>query len=105
MYMFDNRITIADRKIWRSISAAMNTKPQVSHFQPVHVERHKQIQLGYNRRLYVRYRHKPSGAGRGNNTPFMFPPLTRTGEYEKESLRETIFRAKEIFEKPDSPSA
>lgn len=30
---------------------------------------------------------------------FMLPPLTRTGEYHKESLRETIYRAKEIFEK------
>ena len=35
--------------------------------------------------------------------PFMFPPLTRTGEYDKDSLRETIFRAKEHFEKKGQP--
>ena len=35
--------------------------------------------------------------------PFMFPPLTRTGEYDKDSLRETIFRAKDHFEKKGQP--
>lgn len=35
--------------------------------------------------------------------PFMFPPLTRTGKYEKESLRETIYKSKEIFEKAGQP--
>ncbi|MEA4923333.1 MAG: phosphatidylglycerol lysyltransferase domain-containing protein [Eubacteriaceae bacterium] len=31
--------------------------------------------------------------------PFMFPPLTRDGKYDPESLRETIYEAREIFEK------
>lgn len=35
--------------------------------------------------------------------PFMFPPLTATGEYDKESLRRTIFKAKERFEKMGQP--
>ena len=35
--------------------------------------------------------------------PFMFPPLTCTGEYDKDALRETIFMAKEYFEKKDQP--
>lgn len=30
--------------------------------------------------------------------PFLFPPLTRTGEYDPESLRKTIYEAKKIFE-------
>lgn len=30
--------------------------------------------------------------------PFMFPPLTRTGDYKAESLKETILEAKKIFE-------
>ena len=33
----------------------------------------------------------------GIELPFLFPPLTRTGEYDRESLRETIFRSKEAF--------
>ena len=35
----------------------------------------------------------------GIELPFMFPPLTATGEYDKEALRETIYKAKEHFEK------
>ncbi len=31
--------------------------------------------------------------------PFLFPPLTKDGEYEPEKLKETIIGAKEIFEK------
>lgn len=34
----------------------------------------------------------------GIELPFMFPPLTRTGEYDMDSLRRTIFTAKELFE-------
>jgi hypothetical protein len=30
--------------------------------------------------------------------PFMFPPLTRTGKYNPEKLRETIYEARKIFE-------
>ncbi|MGI6766842.1 MAG: DUF2156 domain-containing protein [Lentihominibacter sp.] len=35
--------------------------------------------------------------------PFMFPPLTRDGTYDKESLRETIFEAKRRFEDKGQP--
>ena len=35
----------------------------------------------------------------GIELPFMFPPLTATGEYDKEALREAIYKAKEHFEK------
>ena len=39
----------------------------------------------------------------GIELPFMFPPLTATGEYDKEALRETIYKAKEHFEKKGQP--
>jgi len=35
--------------------------------------------------------------------PFMFPPLTKTGTYEPEKLRETILRAKERFDSIEHP--
>ena len=35
--------------------------------------------------------------------PFLFPPLTKTGEYDRESLRETILKCKEIFESQGHP--
>ena len=39
----------------------------------------------------------------GIELPFMFPPLTATGEYDKDALRETIFKSKEHFEKKGQP--
>ena len=39
----------------------------------------------------------------GIELPFMFPPLTATGEYDKDALRETIYKAKEHFEKKGQP--
>ena len=39
----------------------------------------------------------------GIELPFMFPPLTSTGEYDKDALRETIFKSKEYFEKKGQP--
>ena len=39
----------------------------------------------------------------GIELPFMFPPLTATGEYDKDALRETIYKAKEYFEKKGQP--
>lgn len=39
----------------------------------------------------------------GIELPFMFPPLTATGEYDKDALRETIYNAKAHFEKKGQP--
>ena len=39
----------------------------------------------------------------GTFLPFLFPPMTRTGSYDKESLRESIYHCKEIFEKKGLP--
>lgn len=39
----------------------------------------------------------------GIELPFMFPPLTKTGEYDKISLRDTILQAKEYFENKGYP--
>lgn len=39
----------------------------------------------------------------GIELPFMFPPLTRTGKYDSEALRETIMKSREHFEKQGQP--
>jgi len=39
----------------------------------------------------------------GIELPFLFPPLTATGEYDKDALRETIFTCKERFEAKGQP--
>lgn len=39
----------------------------------------------------------------GIELPFMFPPLTADGEYDKDALRETIYKSREYFEKKGHP--
>jgi hypothetical protein len=39
----------------------------------------------------------------GIELPFLFPPLTRTGEYDKEKLKETLYMARERFHQIDAP--
>ena len=39
----------------------------------------------------------------GIELPFLFPPLTKTGSYDRESLRETIYRCRDIFESKGHP--
>ncbi|MCF0230605.1 MAG: DUF2156 domain-containing protein, partial [Parasporobacterium sp.] len=39
----------------------------------------------------------------GIELPFMFPPLTNTGEYNRDSLRKTILEAKDFFESKGHP--
>lgn len=39
----------------------------------------------------------------GIELPFMFPPLTNTGEYDTASLRKTILEAREFFESKGQP--
>lgn len=39
----------------------------------------------------------------GIELPFMFPPLTADGEYNKDALRETIYKSREYFEKKGHP--
>ena len=104
MYMFENRITIDNREIleeylngyeyktsglsfsaqymWRDIN--MFSWDIIGDYMCISVISHLELEDGII-------------------LPFMFPPLTRTGEYDKDSLRETIFRAKEHFEKKGQP--
>lgn len=39
----------------------------------------------------------------GIECPFMFPPLTRTGEYDGEKLKETLYMAREQFIEREQP--
>lgn len=39
----------------------------------------------------------------GIELPFMFPPLTADGEYNKDALRETIYKSREYFDKKGHP--
>lgn len=104
MYMFENRITIEDREILEEYLNGYEYKTSGLSFSAQYMWR------DINRFSWEIIGDYMCIAGishleleDGIILPFMFPPLTRTGEYDRESLRETIFRAKEIFEQKGQP--
>lgn len=104
MYMFDNRITIDNREILEEYLNGYEYKTSGLSFSAQYMWRDINM---FSWDIIGDYMCI-SGISHleledGIILPFMFPPLTRTGEYDKDSLRETIFRAKEHFEKKGQP--
>lgn len=104
MYMFDNRISIDNREILEEYLNGYEYKTSGLSFSAQYMWRE------INRFSWDIIGDYMCIAGishleleDGIILPFMFPPLTRTGEYNKDSLRETILKAKEIFEKKGHP--
>lgn len=104
MYMFDNRITIEDREILDEYLNGFEYKTSGLSFSAQYMWRDINkfswdIIGDYMCITGISHLELEEGI----ILPFMFPPLTRTGEYDKESLRETIFKAKEVFDKAGQP--
>ena len=104
MYMFDNRITIEDRGLLEEYLDGFEYKTSGLSFSAQYMWRDIN-QFSWD---IVGDYMCISGVSHleledGIILPFMFPPLTRTGEYDKDSLRETIYKAKEHFEKKGQP--
>lgn len=104
MYMFENRITIDNRVILEEYLNGYEYKTSGLSFSAQYMWRDINM---FSWDIIGDYMCI-SGISHleledGIILPFMFPPLTRTGEYDKDSLRETIFRAKEHFEKKGQP--
>lgn len=104
MYMFENRITIDNREILEEYLNGYEYKTSGLSFSAQYMWRDINM---FSWDIIGDYMCI-SGISHleleeGIILPFMFPPLTRTGEYDKDSLRETIFRAKEHFEKKGQP--
>ena len=104
MYMFENRITIDNREILEEYLNGYEYKTSGLSFSAQYMWRDINM-LSWD---IIGDYMCISGISHleledGIILPFMFPPLTRTGEYDKDSLRETIFRAKEHFEKKGQP--
>ena len=104
MYMFENRITIDNREILEEYLNGYEYKTSGLSFSAQYMWRDINI---FSWDIIGDYMCI-SGISHleledGIILPFMFPPLTRTGEYDKDSLRETIFRAKDHFEKKGQP--
>ena len=104
MYMFDNRISIDNRAILEEYLNGYEYKTSGLSFSAQYmwreINRFSWDIIGdYMCITGISHLELEDGI----ILPFMFPPLTRNGEYEKESLRETIYKAKEIFEKAGQP--
>ena len=104
MYMFENRITIDNREILEEYLNGYEYKTSGLSFSAQYMWRDINM---FSWDIIGDYMCisgiSPLELEDGIILPFMFPPLTRTGEYDKDSLRETIFRAKEHFEKKGQP--
>ncbi|MDR3365052.1 MAG: phosphatidylglycerol lysyltransferase domain-containing protein [Clostridiales Family XIII bacterium] len=102
MYVFNGRITLEDRELLESYLNGFDYKTSglsyTSLFMWKEINRFSwEIIGGY---LCI------SGADNLDpemGDPFMFPPLTKTGEYEPESLRCAILEAKTRFEAVGKP--
>ena len=95
MYMFENRITIDNREILEEYLNGYEYKTSGLSFSAQYMWRDINM---FSWDIIGDYMCI-SGISHleledGIILPFMFPPLTRTGEYDKDSLRETINRAK-----------
>jgi hypothetical protein len=104
MYMFENRITVENREILEEYLNGYEYKTSGLSFSAQYMWRE------INRFSWEIIGDYMCIAGishleleDGIILPFMFPPLTKTGEYNKESLRETILKAKEKFEAAGQP--
>lgn len=104
MYMFKNRINIENRQILEEYLNGYEYKTSGLSFSALYMWR------DINRFSYdiIGDYMCISGVSHleledGIILPFMFPPLTRTGRYDKDSLRETIYKAKKHFEKAGQP--
>ena len=104
MYMFDNRITIEDRTTLDEYLGGYGYRTSGLSFSSLYmwrdINRFSWDIIGdYMCMCGISHLELEDGI----ILPFMLPPLTKTGGYDSESLRETIFRAKELFEKAGQP--
>jgi hypothetical protein len=102
--MFDNRITIEDRPVLEEYLNGFEYKTSGLSFSAQYMWREINrfswdIVGDYMCISGISHLELEDGI----ILPFLFPPLTKTGEYDKESLRETIFRCKEHFDKQGQP--
>ncbi len=104
MYMFENRITIQDRPILEEYLNGYEYKTSGLSFSAMYMWRDSNMfswdMMGeYMCMAGISHLELEEGI----ILPFLFPPLTRTGEYDKDELRRTIFMAREHFAKAGQP--
>ena len=104
MYIFDHRITIEDRETLEKYLNGFEYKTSGLSFSAQYMWR------DINQFSWDMVGDYMCIAGishleleEGIELPFLFPPLTATGEYDPKKLRETILEAKAIFDRDGHP--
>jgi len=99
MFIFDNKIEIDKRKLLEEYLYGYDYKTSGLSFSALYMWR------DINMFSFEKIGDYMCVAGishleleQGLIEPFLFPPLTNTGSYQPESLRETIYEAKKKFE-------
>ena len=104
MFLFDNRITLENRDILEEYLNGFEYKTSGLSYSALYMWRDINQ---FSWKMIGDYMCM-SGVShleleQGIELPFMFPPLTKTGGYDKDSLRATIFEAKVFFESQGHP--
>ena len=99
MYIFDGRITIEDKTLLEEYLNGFEYKTSGLSYSSLYMWRNInefswKIIGDYMCITGISHLELEQGI----ILPFMLPPLTRTGRYEPEKLRETVLEAKRIFE-------
>ena len=97
MHVFNGRVTLEDRELLESYLRGFDYKTSGLTYTSLYMWR----EINYISWERIGDYLCVTGSDNLNPSmgePFMFPPLTRTGAYEPESLRRTILEAKERFE-------
>ncbi|MDR0851393.1 MAG: phosphatidylglycerol lysyltransferase domain-containing protein, partial [Clostridiales Family XIII bacterium] len=97
MYIFENRITLEDRPILEEYLNGFEYKTSGLCYTSLFMWRNINQ---FSWRIIGDYLCISAADNLEANTDitFMFPPLTKTGQYEPEKLRETVLAAKAVFE-------
>ncbi len=97
MYIFKNRISIESREELQEYLDGYEYETSGLSFSGLYMWRESN-QFSYQRIGEYMCISAISHLEVGEDLHFMFPPLTRTGTYEKEKLRETILEAERMFQ-------
>ena len=99
MFLFDNRITLENRDLLEEYLNGFEYKTSGLSYSALYMWRDiNQFSWDMIGDYMCMSGVSHLELEQGIELPFMFPPLTKTGGYDRESLRRTIYEARDFFE-------
>ena len=104
MFLFDNRITLENRDVLEEYLNGFEYKTSGLSYSALYMWRDiNQFSWDMMGDYMCMSGVSHLELEQGIELPFMFPPLTRTGEYDRDSLRSAIYQARDFFESKGHP--